>query len=290
MMQSITAFSSVCILVHGTWAQEEVWYRPGGLFYDAVVRSPYNTFDDIISFSWSGVLSHDARMQAGYELALEILSYDQVTIIAHSHGGNVAMIASQYLSYWYEQGRISFPSYPIQALYLLGTPIQVASYAPAMHIIRYVYNLFSFEDMVQPILGIFGRVFPAHKRIANLSVYIHGQAPGHTQFQVPVVGYDVLGIHELLQQHSEPLGFEKFSFLESGALYFTQYNHVAYVYEFDRLKKLQQDEHLQRQLLQIMTRSNVVEIAGYEQFGLSSRYEGDIVKAAKMYIVERQRL
>lgn len=285
--QSITAFSSVAIVVHGTWAQDEVWWRPGGLFFDALMRSPYNRFDDIIPFSWSGHLSHEARELAGYQLALEILKYDEVTIIAHSHGGNVAAVATQYLALWLnQQPFVMHVGYKIKALYLLGTPIRTACYMPDMTLVGYVYNLFSFEDMVQPVLGLFERVFPLHKRIANLSVYIEGQAPGHTQFQIPLVAYDLCGIHELLQNDYEPLGFEKFSFLQAGSLYFTYARHVAYDYEYDRLRKLEFDKKLQQQLLQYTIRGMYQEGMYTDMMWVWDKHSADLKHACALASAE----
>ena len=55
----------------------------------------------------------------------------------------------------------------------------MSNYLPNMKVIQYLYNLFSFEDLIQTVLGLSVREFPEHKRIANLRVIINGKEPDH---------------------------------------------------------------------------------------------------------------
>ena len=62
---------SACIIIHGTWAQDETWYRPGGDFFESVksCNNEIKIVDEVISFSWSGKLGHPAQVHAAKNLA-----------------------------------------------------------------------------------------------------------------------------------------------------------------------------------------------------------------------------
>ncbi|MEZ5850112.1 MAG: hypothetical protein R3D68_05595 [Hyphomicrobiaceae bacterium] len=92
-------------LVHGTFARGAAWAGEGSLLrrelaaaLDAA-RGPI-TFD---VFDWSGQNTHKARVRAGYELASHIRRIRKKNpgcrhfIVAHSHGGNVALLAHKHL-------------------------------------------------------------------------------------------------------------------------------------------------------------------------------------------------
>lgn len=86
----------LCILIHGTFASEAEWVQESaGIGVAIRKRWPHAR---IVSFQWSGRNSHGARRQAGNELAAQIRQLgteasDGITLIAHSHGGNVALYA-----------------------------------------------------------------------------------------------------------------------------------------------------------------------------------------------------
>src|SRR5262245_13791122 len=99
-------FSSLqtIIVVHGTFAAGETWWRPGGDFcrqLDAALAArgtATKCWRDAATrryFSWSGDNSETARRIAGRHFAhyLREVAVDpaisQIHIVAHSHGGNV---------------------------------------------------------------------------------------------------------------------------------------------------------------------------------------------------------
>src|SRR5437762_9800343 len=169
----------VYIIVHGTWGLETTWYMPGGDFFDALEISAKEHNATVVPFSWTGKNNIQARQKAAQNVAKLIETYDKATeiiVIAHSHGGNVAIIASHLLQ-----------KNKIFCLYTLGTPINRSLY-PNMDMIRYCYNFFSFDDLVQPVLGMFEREYAPHERIANVRVVINGKEPDHTDLHNVVVG------------------------------------------------------------------------------------------------------
>jgi pimeloyl-ACP methyl ester carboxylesterase len=114
------------VLVHGTWGhgfwhsclwpflrhdrrQREVHWQPlcGCLADAGVTVHP--------DFTWSGRNSHRSRMRAGKELTAFIQSktggHDRVSIVAHSHGGLVALYSLRHLG-----------ATRVQAVVCLATP------------------------------------------------------------------------------------------------------------------------------------------------------------------------
>ena len=189
--------SSVFILIHGTWGAECSWYVPNGDFFDALENTVSTKNSAVVSFRWSGGCGHDSRVKAAQNLVKLIKTYDidtPIFLVAHSHGGTVAVLASQLLAEEKDN------KHRIRALFTLGTPV-MSNYLPNMKIIHYLYNLFSFEDIVQPVLGISSREYPEHKRIANLRVFINGKEPDHQGLHHSVIGKWLAYIHQYFKQH-----------------------------------------------------------------------------------------
>lgn len=96
--------SSMTIIVHGTYAKNFSWYKPGGNFHDYIKQS---VFPDVYSgrdyYYWSGRYSLSERRldQIWTAAAKKLVKWcanhpaDELRIIAHSHGNNVVNIASQ---------------------------------------------------------------------------------------------------------------------------------------------------------------------------------------------------
>lgn len=89
----------VITLVHGTWAGTRGWVATGSfLRRELQERFPDVTFR---AFQWAGTNTHAARTAAGTRLAQFIRDgsaqhpHAQHFIVAHSHGGNVALYAMQ---------------------------------------------------------------------------------------------------------------------------------------------------------------------------------------------------
>ncbi len=88
-----------CVIttVHGTFAKHASWMREDSKLCQALKKLPGTA---LRRFCWSGINSHTARLQAGYDLALYLREVKKQFpdntrhfIIAHSHGGNVALYA-----------------------------------------------------------------------------------------------------------------------------------------------------------------------------------------------------
>jgi hypothetical protein len=196
--------TSVFILIHGTWGADCDWYKPQGDFFDALETTVSEKNSIVISFKWSGGCGHEARVKAAHELVNVIKEYDEdvaIFLVAHSHGGNVGALASQLLAQDVEN------NHTIRALFTLGTPI-MSNYLPNMHIIHYVYNLFSFEDIVQTVLGISQREYPQHKRIANLRVIINNKQPDHKDMHHVLIGKWLAYIHQYFKRYLQEKGIE----------------------------------------------------------------------------------
>ncbi len=189
---------SVFILIHGTWALEETWHMPGGDFFDVLEKNCAHIPAKVIPFCWTGRNRHEARVCAAQGLVKLIQSYPSdvsINIIAHSHGSNVGILASHILAMDKNN------NHHIDEFYALGTPIN-SDYQPDMSIINYVYNLFSFEDLIQPVVGMFKRVYEAHDRIANIRITIDGNQPDHSNLHSPIIGSWLPHLHAwLLKQN-----------------------------------------------------------------------------------------
>jgi RHS repeat-associated protein len=87
---------NLTILVHGTFAKGREDFLPGGSFFQNVARTVHDR--TVASFQWSGKNNHQARVGAAKALAAFVRGYqfapgEQLNIVAHSHGGNVALAA-----------------------------------------------------------------------------------------------------------------------------------------------------------------------------------------------------
>lgn len=179
---------SIVILIPGTWAEKQAWHKPGNLFFDTLEREARQQHRKLITFNWSCKLAQEARIQAAYALVTFIQQYNPATtfiIIAHSHGGNIAIRASHLLA---QQAT----SHTIEACYTLGTPFDPIEYTPAMQIINHFYNLFSWDDFIQTVGGFYERTLPTHARIANIAITMHDKAPNHYELHDPVIARWIL--------------------------------------------------------------------------------------------------
>lgn len=86
-------------IVHGTFAANFSWHKPGGNFYESVLSVAKDKFGkdnvNVISFQWTGYLGSTYWIEASTSLARAILnSQNTVYAIGHSHGGTVIALAS----------------------------------------------------------------------------------------------------------------------------------------------------------------------------------------------------
>lgn len=86
----------IVVLVHGTGARKAGWTESGSKMCTRIRSSPDS---DIYRFLWTGENSHQARLEAGDRLADQLQQLfaqpahaaSELLLIAHSHGGNVAL-------------------------------------------------------------------------------------------------------------------------------------------------------------------------------------------------------
>ena len=150
LLGSTLCAQRIFILIHGTWGQKSDWHMPGGEFFDSLQKSIDPINDKVISFLWSGGLGHSARSHAAQALVLLIKSYPPDTefiVVGHSHGANVGLFAAHII------GSSQNPQHRIKHFITLGVPVDHSRYDPDMHIIGYLYNLFSFDDLLQTVFG-----------------------------------------------------------------------------------------------------------------------------------------
>ena len=87
----------VVVLVHGTFASQAPWTQEGSHFRSVLIAALHNVHFDV--FEWSSENSHTARFTAGQDLSARIHELRQrhptssLFVVAHSHGGNVALYA-----------------------------------------------------------------------------------------------------------------------------------------------------------------------------------------------------
>lgn len=83
------------ILVHGTWGRRSAWTKPDSKLSVALTAAGCT----VVSFTWSGRNSHRARALAARDLADHLNAEvaksprSRFWVVAHSHGGNVAVRA-----------------------------------------------------------------------------------------------------------------------------------------------------------------------------------------------------
>jgi pimeloyl-ACP methyl ester carboxylesterase len=237
----LTTFTNpVYIILHGTWAAETSWYTPGGDFFDALEKTVKKQNGSAVSFRWSGANSIQERNKAAQSLAKLIETYNSdntdIIVIGHSHGGTVALLASHMLS----NNRIAI-------LYTLGTPINKTIY-PHMDAIDFCYNLFSFEDLIQPALGMFGREHAPHERIANIRIFINGKEPGHSDMHHELLGTWLPELHTLVTHYGIKLS-------EPGVIYLDDTKAPVYMLDTTRKELLERDHQLSLLILNSLRKS-----------------------------------
>ena len=227
----------VFIVVHGTWGTASAWSAPGGAFFDELEAYARQCGHRTITYTWSGYLDESHRAAAGKGLAKLIRSYPSKTefyIVAHSHGGNVAIMASQELAQYAEN------RHRIKAMYVLGTPVEY------MGVIDYFYNLFSLNDLVQPVLGFFNRTYPFHERIGNIRVRINGKEPDHYSIHHAAIARWLPRLHDMLVNlECSPA----FALHTPGIIDFFDTAKPQYTVDIERKKLLEKDSSMQKRML-----------------------------------------
>jgi hypothetical protein len=130
--------SHTSLLVHGTFARSSTWWQPGGDFHEylrAEVRPDlYGAAD---RFEWSGAWSDVARALGAADLRawVDARGLAGLSLFTHSHGGSVAMLASQ--------GGLA-----IGELVMLSCPVHVPQYLPDFARVSRVVSIRVHMDLV----------------------------------------------------------------------------------------------------------------------------------------------
>jgi hypothetical protein len=128
-------------IVHGTWAAGGDWWRPQGGFHHYLLS---NAAPDLYAgpdpFGWSGSWSDSARRKGAQQLAAWATAHQAscLNLFTHSHGGNLAMLATQ-------RGLM------IGRLILLSCPVHWAKYQPKPGSVGNALSIRTHLDLV--ILG-----------------------------------------------------------------------------------------------------------------------------------------
>ena len=140
------------VIIHGTWAASSPWWRPNGDFFNFLTKAlpplartapfpppsswdaPYGASD---YFGWTGGYSDAARAQAAQDLSQWVSGHNAagLDLFTHSHGGNVAFLASQS----------GLQSSEIVAL---SCPVHLPQYAPNFSNIKKIVSVRVHLDLV----------------------------------------------------------------------------------------------------------------------------------------------
>lgn len=187
------------VIVHGTFAASYDWWRPNGTFWlyiDNIYKSRHRSnqlYAGQHPFSWSGGNDHKERVQGSRDFRDWLLQnpHNQLDVIAHSHGGNVCLLAT-----WL--------GVKIRKLILLGNPIRL-EYFPNLRNIAEVHNVFSTGDHIQMPAGTIpngrgeGRTLGDSQNVFNYRAYDdgHGKNPSHSDLHESAT-WNANDLHDLL--------------------------------------------------------------------------------------------
>lgn len=164
---------------------------PGILNQADPEQFPIDTF---YLFGWSGALNFDARKQAARDLYQALKKHTgSITIIAQSHGCNVALNLAQAAQ---EAGDTEFK---LDRLILLAGPVQaVNSDYCKSHIFKKIYVIYSSSDFIQVLDPQYlyretrklntktcffsGRTLPNAPHIIQTQLVINRKSPSHMDF------------------------------------------------------------------------------------------------------------
>jgi len=131
--------SRTSTIVHGTWAANSSWWQPpSGDFWkylhDNVDSSLYGASD---RFGWTGGYSDAARADGGTSLHdwVQQHNLEGLDLFTHSHGGSVAMLASQ-------------AGMKVRRMALLSCPVHWPKYMPDFNLTAKVVSIRVHMDLV----------------------------------------------------------------------------------------------------------------------------------------------
>ncbi len=129
------------LLIHGTFARRQPWWQPGGDYHTYFGHEVRNDlYGGTDRYDWTGAYSHPARDLAARELVawLEARrgpSSHPPILVAHSHGGTAAFLATHY-------------GLEIDLLVLLSVPAHPARWLPDFSRVRRIVSFRVRNDWV----------------------------------------------------------------------------------------------------------------------------------------------
>lgn len=178
------------ILIHGSFASpkhmmvygnRKHWCQPGHKSFELLKKI---TGAHIINHPWSGGIHLSSLIAGAKELMVLIKHYaptHTIHIVAHSNGGNVALLALDELAR-------ATTTVIVDELILLGTPIYFNWYPKSIKVVRCIYNLFSYGDVIQPVFGNYERSLPEHNHIFNIQVKMNNKPATHNElYRSPII-------------------------------------------------------------------------------------------------------
>jgi hypothetical protein len=125
------------LLVHGTFARNHGWWQPGGNFHSHLTGIRPDLYAASDRFEWSGGYSDAARALGASDLTswTNARALDGLDLFNHSHGGSVAMLASQ-------------SGLSVGKLVLLSAPAHPHKYMPDFNRVSQVISIRVHLDLV----------------------------------------------------------------------------------------------------------------------------------------------
>lgn len=162
----------ITIIVHGTWAADGDWWRPRGDFFEYVKTElgREDLYGERDLFTWSGKNRDASRRKAAAALDVWLKSHPagEVNVFAHSHGANVAMLATHR-------------DVRIDRLVMLSPPVRKDYFAKWKN----VGSAFNIQAKKDPVVAIArgGKKFRLRKKVKEKTL----QAKGHSASHDPAV-------------------------------------------------------------------------------------------------------
>ena len=188
---------TMTVLIHGTFSEYNLWFRPGSLFHNyikCVFKDDFFELKAANVFTWSAGNTDEDRQSAANCLTEYCESYTRshgikhFRLIGHSHGGTVANLATQR-------------GLRLRTLMLLATPVKSKDSIPP------VADPYS-EDYLPKIENIEGRqffhFFADTDPVVQMLVHANQSYDGTSVSESEVSGISNLPVPWGLLNHWEP--------------------------------------------------------------------------------------
>jgi hypothetical protein len=130
------------VALHGTFATDAPWTKPNSQFAATLELELPGQRINWYFYNWSGANNHEAREQAANELQSKLNEItaggeDNIHLISHSHGGNVAL-----MSLCSEK---RFPA--VRSVTCLSTPFYIAEPRDIEHLLESAHGALTFKAL-----------------------------------------------------------------------------------------------------------------------------------------------